>query len=311
MERQPPAFWWLRGVKLLQLRHAPSGTRECFDSKTEICKSTPCGLGVVRSGKQITGKYLVCVGVWASSSLLTIWWSSRLLNKIFSIPILLMCEYYRQDGLPCVHLSCPAPSFRPPLVVSSPLRLLPGFIMQFGFFCPSHESLFSASFSGNSFPQFTLSKPFKIQWTSYHSLVQLRTWGEARQGFISSPQHRNRAFDHAGLCWCFCCSSLHPAPLAHATIPSLLHIYQLPFTSIQLSASTTLHNNSHSTDQVEASPGLVLNLQQWIKASTQHYHTGTGPSARDIYNYCDTNFKLCMIFMHPFPVCPFVWLNAF
>lgn len=116
MERQPPAFWWLRGVKLLQLRHAPSGTRECFDSKTEICKSTPCGLGVVRSGKQITGKYLVCVGVWASSSLLTIWWSSRLLNKIFSIPILLMCEYYRQDGLPCVHLSCPAPSFRPRLL---------------------------------------------------------------------------------------------------------------------------------------------------------------------------------------------------
>lgn len=24
----------------------------------------------------------------------------------------------------------------------------------------------------------------------------------------------------------------------------------------------------------------------------QHYHTGTCPSARDIYNYCDTNFKL-------------------
>lgn len=187
MERQPPAFWWLRGVKLLQLRHAPSGTRECFDSKTEICKSTPCGLGVVRSGKQITGKYLVCVGVWASSSLLTIWWSSRLLNKIFSIPILLMCEYYRQDGLPCVHLSCPAPSFRPPLVVSSPLRLLPGFIMAFGFFCPSHESLFSASFSGNSFPQFTLSKPFKIHWTSYHSLFN---WGhEERQGKVSFQVH--------------------------------------------------------------------------------------------------------------------------
>lgn len=190
----------------------------------------------------------------------SIWWSSRLLNKIFSIPILLMCEYYRQDGLPCVHLSCPASSFRPLLVVSSPLRLLPGFIMEFGVFCPSHESLFSAyysSFSGNSFPQFTLSKPFKIQWTSYHSLVQLGTWGEARQGFISSPQLRNRAFDHAGLCWCFCCSSLHPAPLAHATIPSLLHIYQLPFTSIQLSASTTLHNNSHSTDQVKR---LLLDL---------------------------------------------------
>lgn len=187
MERQPPAFWWLRGVKLLQLRHAPSGTRECFDSKTEICKSTPCGLGVVRSGKQITGKYLVCVGVWASSSLLTIWWSSRLLNKIFSIPILLMCEYYRQDGLPCVHLSCPASSFRPLLVVSSPLRLLPGFIMEFGVFCPSHESLFSASFSGNSFPQFTLSKPFKIHWTSYHSLFN---WGhEERQGKVSFQVH--------------------------------------------------------------------------------------------------------------------------
>lgn len=187
MERQPRAFWWLRGVKFLQLRHAPSGTRECFDSKTEICKSTPCGLGVVRSGKQITCKYLVCVGVWASSSLLTIWWSSRLLNKIFSIPILLMCEYYRQDGLPCVHLSCPAPSFRPLLVVSSPLRLLPGFIMEFGFFCPSHESLFSASFSGNSFPQFTLSKPFKIHWTSYHSLFN---WGhEERQGKVSFQVH--------------------------------------------------------------------------------------------------------------------------
>lgn len=117
----------------------------------------------------------------------SIWWSSRLLNKIFSIPILLMCEYYRQDGLPCVHLSCPASSFRPLLVVSSPLRLLPGFIMEFGVFCPSHESLFSASFSGNSFPQFTLSKPFKIHWTSYHSLFN---WGhEERQGKVSFQVH--------------------------------------------------------------------------------------------------------------------------
>lgn len=190
MERQPPAFWWLRGVKLLQLRHAPSGTRECFDSKTEICKSTPCGLGVVRSGKQITGKYLVCVGVWASSSLLTIWWSSRLLNKIFSIPILLMCEYYRQDGLPCVHLSCPAPSFSPRLLWVVHLDSCLALSCNLGFFAHPMNlcSLLTILHSlGIVFPNSLCRSPSRF---TEPPTILLFNWGhEERQGKVSFQVH--------------------------------------------------------------------------------------------------------------------------